>query len=142
MDIEIFDHVAINVTDLERSAQWYKRVLGFKIVHKWTTTWMVGNEKMRIGLFHRPKATPVEDLDNKLAITHFAFLTDAKGFERVQKKLKRLKVPFDPPEDTGIAFSIFFHDPDGYELEVTTYHERPRKVEGSGPVNRPCRSDG
>lgn len=143
MDIEAFDHVAINVADLERSAEWYERVLGFKIVHKWTRTWMVGRGQMRIGLFHRPQATPVDDLDNKLAITHFAFLTDEQGFQRVQEELKRLGVPFDPPEDTGIAFSLFFQDPDGYELEVTTYHSLKSEGEGGDdPVKRPCRSDG
>lgn len=31
-------------------------------------------------------------------------------------------IAFDPPEDTGIAFSIFFKDPVGYEIEFTTYH--------------------
>ncbi len=77
---------------------------------------------MRIGLFQRPSATSVEDLDNRIAISHLAFLTDADGFKRTQEKLTQLGVPFDPPDDSGIALSIFFRDPDGHELEVTTYH--------------------
>jgi catechol 2,3-dioxygenase-like lactoylglutathione lyase family enzyme len=123
VDITIIDHVGLNITDLNRSAEWYSRILGFEIIHKWTTTWMVGKGQMRIGLFQRPSATPVEDLDNRIAISHLAFLTDADGFKRTQEKLTQLGVPFDPPDDSGIALSIFFRDPDGHELEVTTYHD-------------------
>jgi catechol 2,3-dioxygenase-like lactoylglutathione lyase family enzyme len=123
VDITIIDHVGLNIKDLNRSAEWYSRVLGFEIIHKWTTTWLVGKGQMRIGLFQRPGATPVEDLDNRIAISHLAFLTDAAGFKRIQEKLTQLVVPFDPPDDSGIALSIFFRDPDGHELEVTTYHD-------------------
>lgn len=77
---------------------------------------------MRLGLFWRPQATLVEDLDNKVAITHLAFLTDSAGFDSAQVELKGLGVPFDGPEDTGIAYSLFFKDPDGHELEITTYY--------------------
>ena len=140
MDIEAIDHVAINVTNLERSAHWYARVLGFEIVHKWTTTWMVGRGKMRIGLFYRPQATSVGDLDNKLVITHFAFLTDAGGFERAQEELKKLEVPFESPEDTGIAFSLFFKDPDGYDLELITYYSTSSEGVKDDLAKHSCRS--
>lgn len=117
------DHVALNVTDLQRSADWYNRVLGFSIFHKWQTTWMIRRGGMRIGLFLRPQAKAIEDIDNKLAITHFAFVTDAKGFDAAQRKLKQLSIKFDPPEDTGVAHSIFISDPDGYQVEITVYYK-------------------
>ncbi len=139
MDITIIDHVAINITDLNRSADWYARVMGYEIIHKWTTTWMVGKGSMRLGLFQRPTATPVDDLDNKIAITHVAFLTDAEGFERVQEKLKELGVPFEGPDDSGIAYSIFFKDPDGHELDITTYHSAPEKDATVSSSIQPCR---
>jgi catechol 2,3-dioxygenase-like lactoylglutathione lyase family enzyme len=140
--ISLIDHVGINITDLTRSAEWYERVLGFKVIHKWKTTWMIKRGKMRIGLFQRPEATPVEDLNNKIAITHLAFLTDAEGFEKAQKDLKKLGVPFEPPDDSGIAYSIFFKDPDGHEMEVTTYHPpAPKQAEKeSNQIASPCRT--
>jgi extradiol dioxygenase family protein len=98
VEITIIDHLGINITDLNRSAEWYMRVFGFEIIHKWTTTWMIGKGQIRIGLFQRPNATPVEDLDNTIAITHLAFLTDTDGFGKAQDELKKLGVPFDPPE--------------------------------------------
>jgi Glyoxalase/Bleomycin resistance protein/Dioxygenase superfamily len=36
------DHYAVNVADLLRTAQWYQRILGFNVLHKWKTTWMGG----------------------------------------------------------------------------------------------------
>jgi catechol 2,3-dioxygenase-like lactoylglutathione lyase family enzyme len=122
VDITGIDHVAINVANLERSAEWYARVLGFEVFHKWKRTWMISRGPMRIGLFHRPDATAVDDLDNRRAITHFAFVTDSNGFERAQDELRKLDIPFDPPEDTGIAYSLFVSDPDGFSVEITTYH--------------------
>jgi catechol 2,3-dioxygenase-like lactoylglutathione lyase family enzyme len=121
--IQRMDHVGINVTDLQRSADWYEKVLGFTIFHKWKTTWMISRADMHIGLFLRPSAKKIDDLDNTLAITHFAYATDAKGFQEAQDKLKKLGVKFDPPEDTGVAYSLFIYDPDGCQIEITNYHQ-------------------
>ena len=68
-----YDHVGINIRNLQKSADWYKNVLGFHVLHKWKTTWMVGNKTMKIGLFQRPDAKKIDSLDNTIAITHFAF---------------------------------------------------------------------
>jgi catechol 2,3-dioxygenase-like lactoylglutathione lyase family enzyme len=124
MHLSHIDHAGLNVTDLQRSSDWYCRVFGFEVIHKFTRTWMVGRNLMRLGLALRPEAQPVDDLDNKVAISHLAFQVDANGFEEAQRQLTGLCVPFDPPEDTGIAFSIFLTDPDGHLLEITTYHDK------------------
>jgi Glyoxalase/Bleomycin resistance protein/Dioxygenase superfamily len=76
---------------------------------------MISRGDMHIGLFLRPSAKKIDDLDNTLAITHFAYETDAKGFLEAQDRLKKLGVKFDPPEDTGVAYSPFIYDPDGYQ---------------------------
>jgi catechol 2,3-dioxygenase-like lactoylglutathione lyase family enzyme len=121
MNLERIDHVGLNVRDLATSAAFYSKVFGFGIVHKWTTTWMVGNETMRLGLFQRPSSSPVCNIDNTIAITHVAFRTDAAGLKAAQEQLVKLGIAFDPPEDTGIAYSVFILDPDGHQIEITTY---------------------
>lgn len=121
MDLQRIDHIGLNVRDLPTSAEFYRSVFGFGVVHKWTTTWMVGNDIMRLGLFQRPTATPTCNIDNTIAITHVAFRTDAAGFAAAQDKLRKLGIAFDPPEDTGIAYSVFILDPDGHQIEITTY---------------------
>jgi catechol 2,3-dioxygenase-like lactoylglutathione lyase family enzyme len=122
MELIGLDHFAINVSDLQRSADWYQRVFGFSILHKWTTTWMIGRDNVKIGLFLRPKAKPLPDIDSQLIIQHVAFLVDADKFSAAQQALVKAGVTIEGPEDTGIAYSIFFNDPDGHLLEITTYH--------------------
>jgi metallothiol transferase len=116
------DHYAINVADLERSAQWYEKVFHFEILHKWNTTWMVGRGNVKVGLFLRPDAAPVEDINKVRIIQHVAFLVDGDKFDLVVKELRDKGVTVEGPDDTGIAHSIFFNDPDGHLLEITTYH--------------------
>jgi catechol 2,3-dioxygenase-like lactoylglutathione lyase family enzyme len=86
---------------------------------------MVGTDTMRLGLFQRPDSAPVCNMDNAIAITHVAFRTDAAGFASAQAMLRKLGIAFDPPEDTGIAFSVFILDPDGHQIEITTYDREP-----------------
>lgn len=117
-----YDHVALTIKDLQRSADWYKLVFDFDVLHKWTNTWMVGHGNMKIGLFQRPNGALVEDLDSKIAIQHVAFLVDGDKFAAAQEAIKKRGVSMEGPEDTGIALSIFFNDPDGHILELTTYH--------------------
>lgn len=123
MDLRRIDHFAITVKDLPASAAWYEKAFGFEVIHRFTRTWMVGNDRIRIGLMNRPEAQPVDDLDNKIAFQHAAFLIDVDGLERAQIALNELEIPFEGPEDTGIAFSIFVTDPDGHQLEITAYHK-------------------
>src|SRR5262245_18296459 len=106
------DHYAINVADLERSAQWYEKLLRFQILHKWNTTWMVGRGNMKVGLFLRPDAASVEDINKVRIIQHVAFLIDGDKFDLVAKELTDKGVAVEGPDDTGIAYSIFFNDPD------------------------------
>jgi catechol 2,3-dioxygenase-like lactoylglutathione lyase family enzyme len=122
LEIVGLDHFAVNVTDLQRSADWYQKVLGFTVLHKWKTTWMVGRDNIKVGLFLRPNAKPVPDIDSELIIQHVAFLVDGDKFDDALAAIRAAGVKVDPPEDTGIAYSFFFNDPDGHMLEVTTYH--------------------
>jgi catechol 2,3-dioxygenase-like lactoylglutathione lyase family enzyme len=91
---------------------------------------MVGNDSIRVGLFLRTNAVAVPSLDNYLLIEHVAFLTDSDGFSADVMRLDRLGVKHDPPEDTGIANSVFFNDPDGNLLEITAYYRDQPKFQG------------
>jgi catechol 2,3-dioxygenase-like lactoylglutathione lyase family enzyme len=125
MDLDGLDHFAINVADLQRAADWYQKVFGFTVLHKWDTTWMIGRDNMKIGLFLRPNATPLPNIDSQLIIQHVAFLVDGDKFDAAKNALLQAGVTIDGPEDTGIAYSMFFTDPDGHLLEITTYHPVP-----------------
>jgi catechol-2,3-dioxygenase len=121
-DLVGLDHFAINVSNLQQSADWYQRVFEFQVLHKWTTTWMVGKDNIKIGLFLQPGAKPPADPDKVNLIQHVAFLVDGDKFDGIVKEIQSKSIQIQGPEDTGIAYSIFFNDPDGILLEITTYH--------------------
>ena len=123
MNLKTIDHVAISVKSLEDSFRWYSQVLGFQLFHKFTRTWMIERDGMKIGLMHRPAATAVDDLDNKLAIQHIAFGVTNNDFQLAVDTLQVSGIEFEGPEDTGIAFSLFLSDPDHHTVEITSYHE-------------------
>lgn len=85
---------------------------------------MIGKEVIKIGVFERPEASVISDIDkNIIAIQLFAFLTDKVGFENAVAEIDKMGIPHEPVEDTGIALSIFLTDPDGHQVEITTYHD-------------------
>lgn len=123
MQLLRIDHAAINVKNLQITFDWYYKVFSFGIIHKWTHTWMIGNDVIKIGVFERPEGSFISDIEkNIIAIQHFAFLTDKVGFDNAIAELHKLGIPHEPVEDTGIAFSVFVTDPDGHQVEITTYY--------------------
>jgi catechol-2,3-dioxygenase len=83
---------------------------------------MVGRGNIKVGLFLRPNADPQPDVDSTILIQHVAFLVDGDKFDDVYQNLSGKGVQLEGPDDSGIAYSIFFKDPDGHALEITTYH--------------------
>lgn len=144
-----FDHVALNCHDVAVSVAFYQRAFGFTVMHTWPSgTTMVGSGNIRLGLFSRPKATPLPtvagqtlpdgrptpDINGQQIIQHFAFLVAGDQFANAQKLLKSAGIPFNAPEDTGIgiADAIFVYDPDGNMVELTTYHPAPTPSDSRG----------
>ncbi|MES0151778.1 VOC family protein [Mesorhizobium sp. M0012] len=122
MELVGLDHYAINVRDLQRSADWYQLAFGFGILHKWNSTWMVGRGNMKVGLFLRPTAPDIGDVQTVITIQHVAFLVDGDKFADSKAHLINSGIAIFDEEDTGIAYSFFLKDPDGHLLEITTYH--------------------
>jgi catechol 2,3-dioxygenase-like lactoylglutathione lyase family enzyme len=121
-NVSSFHHVAMTVRDGAQSAQWYHQVFGFELVQKFTRTWLVGRGSCNLGLTELPNGHPVEELNAKIAIQHIAFHVEPDEFASAVQALKDLGIPFEGPDESGVAGpSVFFHDPDGHELEITAY---------------------
>jgi catechol 2,3-dioxygenase-like lactoylglutathione lyase family enzyme len=123
MKLEALDHVALSVHDIEHSAQWYIDVLGFERQHagKWNgIPVFVGKDQFGIALFPLGSHPRGAMEKGSVAILHFAFRTSRQNFVAAQDALKRHELPFDF-EDHEIAHSIYFRDPDGHKIEITTY---------------------
>jgi catechol 2,3-dioxygenase-like lactoylglutathione lyase family enzyme len=122
--VESIDHVAIAVRDVRRSAAWYQAVLGLERLYE--EAWgdfpaVVGRGGTSIALFpvqgDRPKGRPGRDT---LAMRHLAFRVDAANFTRAREALEARGIAL-TFQDHDIAHSMYFYDPDGHELEITTY---------------------
>jgi catechol-2,3-dioxygenase len=122
--LEGLDHVALAVTDVERSAKWYLEVLGFERRHEgmWKgVPVFIGLGQTALALF----PAKMEDAKSSPAraatrILHFALRADRQNFLAAQRGLTSRGIAFQF-EDHGISHSIYFRDPDGHQLEITTY---------------------
>jgi catechol 2,3-dioxygenase-like lactoylglutathione lyase family enzyme len=123
-ELEGLDHVALAVRDVERSADWYVDVLGFE--RRYSGMWngipvFVAREKTAIALFpagsDQAKSSPPRQRDG---ILHLAMRANRANFVAAQRDLTSRGIAFHFT-DHEISHSIYFRDPDGIELEITTY---------------------
>jgi catechol 2,3-dioxygenase-like lactoylglutathione lyase family enzyme len=128
------DHVELFVPDRHQAAAWYHEVLGLEIVPEYEH-WA---EPARGPLMISPDGGSTKlalfsgspQGDRETAGYHLvAFRVDGPGFmefldrldetpldDHLGERVTRLKV-----RDHGKAFSVYFSDPYGHRLEVTTY---------------------
>lgn len=81
----------------------------------------IGKGKTALALFPvREAKTDAAPRRDSIAMLHLAFRTDRANFLEAQRELKERGIKFHF-QDHQISHSIYFRDPDGHELEVTTY---------------------
>jgi catechol 2,3-dioxygenase-like lactoylglutathione lyase family enzyme len=118
------DHVEIFVRDLDAAAQWYAKVLGLREIHRWDPEPIfIGIGDTALALFKAPANALLGKPDQSYSRSwhRVAWRTDRAGFKSGQEHLTSLGIPFRGPIDHKIAHSIYFQDPDGHLLEITTY---------------------
>jgi catechol 2,3-dioxygenase-like lactoylglutathione lyase family enzyme len=134
------DHVELFVPNRHEAAAWYQRVLGLEIVPEYRH-WaddprgplMISSDggSTKLALFD---GQPQES--RPTAGFHLvAFQVDADGFLAFLRQLEHAQlrddrarvVTADSVRDHQKAFSVYFCDPYGHRLEVTTYeHDKVR----------------
>lgn len=127
--LEGIDHVALAVRDAHRSAAWYQDVLG--LTRRYQEAWgdrpiVVGAGTTSLALFPVQGAYEggPEAPTGRSHLRHIAFRVDGANFQRAQEALRGRGITFES-QDHAISRSIYFKDPDGYELEITTYDVVP-----------------
>lgn len=121
--LEGIDHVALAVRDVNRSTQWYIDVLGFE--HRHRGMWkgvpvFVAKGATALALFAVGTANPTPRPRGSISMLHLAFRASREQFLAAQRDLKARDISF-KFQDHEISHSIYFRDPDGHELEITTY---------------------
>ncbi|MHB1285158.1 MAG: VOC family protein [Leptospirales bacterium] len=125
MKIRGLDHVAIPVTDLTRSIAWYQEVLGLE--RRYEKEWgdypaMLCAGDSCVALIHPPNFPPNPDFEKKGLIPdrHIAFNVDRGNFDVAVQEIRDRGIPF-TYDDHEISLSIYFFDPDGHWIEITTF---------------------
>lgn len=124
MELDGIDHVALGVRDIKQSANWYIEVLGFERLYEnmWDGVPMfIGKGKTAIALFPAKTDSKPPSLSHReLRMLHLAFRANKENFVAAQRELKNRGIEFEF-QDHEISHSIYFRDPDGHALEITTY---------------------
>jgi catechol 2,3-dioxygenase-like lactoylglutathione lyase family enzyme len=115
------DHVALRVRDLDHSTAWYEDVLCLEERYRYRDTTGAGAPPVLcsgdacLALFPREADTAITPLDG-----HIAFRLDRANFDRAREHLRRRGIAVN-----AVAYdrcdSLYFRDPDGYEIELSTY---------------------
>ena len=132
--VEQIDHVELCVPDRHQAAAWYDRVLGLKVIEEfrfWAADpkgpLMIGTPcgQTKLALFlGNPKGSQLN-----IGFHLVAFRTNGKNFAEFISRLPELNledrngqiVTKDSVRDHQRAYSIYFCDPYGHELELTCY---------------------
>ena len=110
------DHVGLNVSDLEESIAFYKRLFDFHVIEKWEDTKQafVGKDDVVLGLMEAPA---YDFLSYTKA--HIAFPCKPEAFEGVISEVKELssEIISGPKPQRG-GETVLFRDPSGNIIEV------------------------
>jgi catechol 2,3-dioxygenase-like lactoylglutathione lyase family enzyme len=123
--IDRIDHIVLTVFDLQRTCDFYARVLGMQVVTfgEGRTALAFGRQKLNLHLCGRefePKA-----LKPTPGAIDLCFITE-RPLEEVEARVKSfdVKIVEGPVPKTGALGpmrSIYFRDPDGNLIEVSNY---------------------
>lgn len=122
--LEGIDHVALTVRDVTRSVAWYQAVLGLE--RRYAEVWgdfpaVLGVGRTSLALFPAAVPEPAPPPGREvLSIRHIAFRVDRAVFDHARQELAAHGV-IASFEDHTAAHSLYFTDPDGHQLEITTY---------------------
>ncbi|WP_340033352.1 VOC family protein [Paenibacillus sp. FSL E2-0202] len=125
MQVEGFNHVTVNVSDLANSLNFYTGILGLQLVHRGKTDAYLEWGSAWICLLEKPDYMAIAD--KGVGVDHIAFSIAEEYFEEAVQGLLTQNVPIiRGPIKRGIGWTVNFLDPDGIQLELHTSNLRER----------------
>ncbi len=120
------DHVALSVSDLEKSLKFYTDVLGLNISQrehqKPGTEYFLDCGGALVGLIQGDSGGHRHFLqDGGLGGNHFSFRVHTKDFDRIVEEVKSREIPIAFSKKREKSWSLYFLDPDGNKLEITAW---------------------
>lgn len=125
------NHVSLVCKSVESSSRFYKDVLGFQLIKRPSSFDFEGAWLFNYGVgIHLLQCNSVDDLPKKAEINprdnHISFQCTDIGI--VERRLEDINMKYEKRvvEEGGIYVDqIFFHDPDGYMIEICNCHVLP-----------------
>jgi len=123
-DFPTITHVALTVTNLDRSVPWYQKLFDAKPVLDEDTgpfrhvVWLVGGRTL-VGLHEFPDlADPAPFDERRIGLDHLSFACANRGeLEEWEQRLNELGVSHGGIVDAGYGSGLSFRDPDNIALE-------------------------
>ena len=134
---KMIEHVALRVTDLNRSINFYRDVMGFSPVgRRKISNGEIEQIVFRVGedvlvLFFSEYFIS-ENLSSKSGVDHVAFSLEENEYFRLIERLKDNDIKVHRGEERnlgafGIGYATYFYDPDNIEIEIKRYENPPEQ---------------
>ena len=123
-------HVHLKVSNLERSLQFYRDLLGFELITMYgdqAAFISAGGYHHHIGLntWHSKDAPPAGR--DGVGLYHSAIVYPTRrDLAVIFDRLRKAQYPFTGASDHGVSEALYLNDPDGHGVEL--YWDKPKDV--------------
>jgi glyoxylase I family protein len=125
------DHVALTVSDLDVSQDFYHRVLGLTPVFDFGTTRILIDRRtaLVVALVHHDDGDQGLFHHSRVGLDHLGFAVDTRDtLVEWEARLHELGVPYTPIRDMEFGHHLNFRDPDNIALELNAPHDLYRQA--------------
>jgi catechol 2,3-dioxygenase-like lactoylglutathione lyase family enzyme len=118
------EHVNLTVSDLPRSIDFYRDLFGFEVRWQGTTSngapaAHVGDERSYVALFQGKNGSRGDTDYERVGFNHFGLVVD--DLAAAKRRLQQLGIEPSMEADYEPGRRLYFHDPDGIEVELVEY---------------------
>ncbi len=111
--------MAVNVRDLEVSADFFKRVFGFRAGPRTQFRQILRQRTCEVHLFQAPEPDAAGPRNWRfLGVQHIAFGISEREFERATEALSELGLAVEGPVEDETGRALYVRDPDGNVIEL------------------------
>ncbi len=124
--VQGIDHVAINVRDIDKAVEFYRKVIGLKVTTREPSKpgieYFLDCGGSLIGLIQAKELHKLHPFENEgLGANHFSFRIHAKDFDAMIQHLESHAVRIEFAKKRPKSWSLYFYDLDGNKLEMTAW---------------------
>jgi catechol 2,3-dioxygenase len=118
--------VRLDVGDLERSTDFYERVLGLPLISREQDRALLGAGAQQPALMLNAIEAPTLASPHSTGLFHVAWLHPSRAaLADTVRRIAGARWPIDGASDHGVSEALYLSDPDGLGIEI--YADRPRE---------------